>query len=325
MKAGRVIPGLNKSMYRESFTPSKETLDSIKEFYQTGDMDILCNLVRTNPFHVNLPPLICQLWWLKLLCTFIDDNAERPFSNPNFDQPPTHEFLRIEGKKFKIKSPWKSFPVGTRQAAHQALVDLTQEWVQGFLPGYSVQKSPSLAKGTKHPRRPGRKETRSSYEVYGEYGVRVGIFYHMLETITPSKGTSNHKFTKEDFKKRGQEKPAAFEARTIKLVQRIHQECGLDSPFTSGGWLGGPPVRILPLPRPLAKTIAKYAMKTTVVTKKDLLYGLLSVYEVRRNPIPKNFNGIKHSIAREEAEFPEFIPEEFHPSTRREKTSTKPQ
>jgi len=308
LKAGRAIPGLrfNKPI-QTSHTPSKKVIDQITKFYQTGDVAILSDMLKANPFLLNFPPLNHQLWWLKVLCDCIEDNFDASPMNPDFHTPPTHEFLWITGREFRLKAPWNSFPVGTQGAAQQALVELVQAWVQGFLPGYSVQKTPGMTKVTKTSQRRGPKEKRTSWEIYGDWGARLFIFYDMLEYL---KEPPNGHCKKEDFKGDSSKEPAAFEARTIKLVQRIHQEFGLWSKYRKGGGLGAP-VKILPLPKPIAQTIAQQAIQKKTVNKKNLLYGLFAEYE--RND-PTQYRAIGQLIYREEAVFPELIPTQFRPS-----------
>ncbi|MCZ6799425.1 MAG: hypothetical protein O7F12_02960 [Nitrospirae bacterium] len=262
-----------------------------------GDIQVLCAYLRQNPTYGIPRPILQLMERLRFLSVNIGDDGGTNY----FDPDPTWEWLLVGG------DGWPNLPLGTRDAAHQALVELVQAWGQELLPGYSVQKTPCMTKILKHSQKPGRKEERSSLAVYGDLGVRLFIFYDMLQDLDRP---PNGKFTKEDFNKGSQEKAAAFEARTIKLVQRVHQEFGYTSQFTTGGWIGVPR-KILRLPPSIARTIAKQAMGKRTVNERILLYGLLAVYEDRKNGDPKNFKAIRASIYREEIEFPEFIPERF--------------
>ncbi len=264
-----------------------KTSPELSAAIKKGEIPILCQQLHINSTNLFVPALYRLLGKLLFLVNNIEDDTGR------YRYGPTQEWL------WKSADSYISLPVGTAAAARQALVELLRVWVEGLVKGYTVQPIPQKPT-VKRSKPRGPKDKVDSWNVYGAVGVRPFLFYDMLEALEaykkPTKGASKAKFAEEEFKKGSDEKSAAFEDRTIKLVQRVHQEFGWNSKYFKSERFGDPP-KILHLPPSKAKTIAQQAIVKSQkwINPRNLLYGLLAEYE--RND-PTEFIKIRQLITR---------------------------
>ena len=255
-------PGVRRQVASHRTTPGAPN-DSrvLSKAVEKGDIEFLCGYLRQHPALEIPHPIVDLMGQLR----FLRGEIECEVAHPVFDPTPTHETLIVDEKW------WNPLPVGTSDAAHQALIELVQAWVEGYLPNHVVQPRPPKTPG-KRPGQRGPKDKVDSWNVYGEGGVREYLFKEMKTYVDAS-------WPKAQLKKGPTEDHQHYEARAMEIVQGLHAEWGGHTKYWKSSPTANPP--ITPLPKETARTIVQQSMSTgkRTINARTLICSLLALYE----------------------------------------------
>jgi hypothetical protein len=251
---------LTSPKVKRQVTAHRKTKDppEISQAAINGNIRFLCEYLRQNPT-CRIPQPIYQL--IERL-RFLYEKIESDAGDNYWDPAPTTEWLWVDGV----------LPVGTSNAAKQALVDLIRAWVEGLLWDHTVQRIPPKPTGKQAKKR----GPKFKYDLDPPLEI---AFEWMDEYLTEH-------WPKAQLKRGKTEDPQHFEAHAMEIVQTMHAEYGPSSKYSSG------------LPEKIARTIARQAMSGTqkIINPRNLICSLLAEYE---RDDPTKFKAIRQLISRQ--------------------------
>ncbi len=259
------------------------TIRDVTCFLETGNLDVLRELLWESPDAMAHPVVFWQVFHLRKLARMTDEHQLRR--------------MQLDGASIDPEEP--ILPTNVRQAAKDVLKQSLEAWVRSMLPGFTLE-----------PVRPTKRKGAKPKMGYGEDFALLSEFHDLLAELNNPK-----QFQEDCFERKTTETKKVFVQRTIKLIQRVHASHwrssiggvpeskalkAKKSEFTLED-LRGIHTQKAPLPTDVAEKIAKHAItKKGKVSKRPLLHALFAYYE-RKTP-----EAIRGIIERAEGDYPQF-------------------
>ena len=167
-----------------------ETIREVTCFLETGNLDVLRELLWESPDAMAHPVVFWQLFHLRTLARMIDQNQLRNLQKMGASVAPDEPVLATKVKR----------------AAHEALKTILEAWLRKMLPGFTLE-----------PLRPRKRKGAKPKMGYGEDFALLTEFNSLLAQLDNPK-----QFQEDWFERKTTETKKAFVQRTIKLAQRVH-------------------------------------------------------------------------------------------------------
>lgn len=268
-RAGGIVQLKKTDAIKNDWSP--ETMEKIQSFLKTGNLETLGSVLESSAMTIAHPVVFGQLIHLGQLVRKMDEK--------------TRNELEAWGASIDLDEP--TIPIETKQAAKAALEELLKTWVPKILPGFTIERM----------KIPKRKGPKTKYN-YLDQGVLLCEFFQLEQKMK--------KWPVMDFRPKAKESKEEFLQRTMKLVQKVHEQTPYsletyrdpDAPKEDSTkefnlsslkhWW----IRRVPLPKETAKEVAQQGIQKKRVSKKELLYALFRhYYRLKRNTIRKFVEG----------------------------------